>query len=285
MTGLILGTVPAIVAALLGRSLLGLRIPRLTAANHRGTRLPVVLGIAMSTAVVASILGVLLFIAISGQWSTPAGKLAWVAIAVVGVAGAGFLDDLASGGPRGLRGHLGSLRFGRMSTGMLKVLVIVTAGAGVSAVTLSERGPLAVVLGTILAAATANVWNGLDVAPGRSGKFFLLAALPTLLANYRNPAWLTLVFCSGALIGVLAFDLRERGMLGDTGANVLGFVLGAAIAPSLSTVGLAAAVGVAIALNIVAELVTFSRIISAVPPLRWFDRLGRLPSGPRFSPN
>ena len=32
---------------------------------------------------------------------------------------------------------------------------------------------------------------------------------------------------------------------------------------------------VLLALNVAAELVSFSRVIDAVPPLRWFDRLGR----------
>ena len=31
---------------------------------------------------------------------------------------------------------------------------------------------------------------------------------------------------------------------------------------------------VLLALNVAAELVSFSRVIDAVPPLRWFDRLG-----------
>jgi len=34
---------------------------------------------------------------------------------------------------------------------------------------------------------------------------------------------------------------------------------------------------IVIGLNVLAETVTFSRTIEAVPPLRWFDRLGRLP--------
>jgi hypothetical protein len=36
-------------------------------------------------------------------------------------------------------------------------------------------------------------------------------------------------------------------------------------------------VALVIALNILAETVTFTKTIEAIPPLRWFDRLGRLP--------
>ena len=36
--------------------------------------------------------------------------------------------------------------------------------------------------------------------------------------------------------------------------------------------------GIAVVVNAVAETVTLSRVIEAVPPLRWFDALGRLPA-------
>ncbi len=35
---------------------------------------------------------------------------------------------------------------------------------------------------------------------------------------------------------------------------------------------------IAVVVNAVAETVTLSRVIEAVPPLRWFDGLGRLPA-------
>ena len=39
---------------------------------------------------------------------------------------------------------------------------------------------------------------------------------------------------------------------------------------------------VLLALNVAAELVSFSRVIDAVPPLRWFDRLGQSPPHERL---
>jgi hypothetical protein len=38
------------------------------------------------------------------------------------------------------------------------------------------------------------------------------------------------------------------------------------------------AAGVAVTLNVLADTVTLSRLIDTVAPLRWFDRLGRVPA-------
>ena len=81
----------------------------------------------------------------------------------------------------------------------------------------------------------------------------------------------------GAALGVLPEDLRERVMLGDTGANVLGGVLGLVVVLECSRTSRNVIFVVLIALNLLSELVSFSRVIERVPPLRWFDRLGRSP--------
>jgi UDP-GlcNAc:undecaprenyl-phosphate/decaprenyl-phosphate GlcNAc-1-phosphate transferase len=74
---------------------------------------------------------------------------------------------------------------------------------------------------------------------------------------------------------VLWFDLRERAMLGDAGANLLGFTVGLGLYLALPGWGVAAASTAVAALNVVAETVSLTRVIAAVPPLRWLDRLGR----------
>jgi hypothetical protein len=120
------------------------------------------------------------------------------------------------------------------------------------------------------------VWNGLDVAPGRCLKAFLVPAVAFV-------AWGTIADAPalvGLLIGavlVLPFDLRESAMLGDGGANMLGFAAGIGLLEILSDGWVLVAACVAVLLNVVAETTSFSRVIERTPPLRWVDALGRRP--------
>jgi UDP-N-acetylmuramyl pentapeptide phosphotransferase/UDP-N-acetylglucosamine-1-phosphate transferase len=72
-------------------------------------------------------------------------------------------------------------------------------------------------------------------------------------------------------------DLRERCMLGDTGANVLGAAVGWGLVVAVGAAGEWTALVVVVLLNLVSERVSFTRVIDGVAPLRWFDRLGTLP--------
>jgi UDP-N-acetylmuramyl pentapeptide phosphotransferase/UDP-N-acetylglucosamine-1-phosphate transferase len=247
------------------------KIPvQLYAENFRGRRIPRILGIVLA-AWAALGMAVLAAAAVeaSESWS--------VFCAALLVSAAGLVDDLAPAGPRGLRGHLRALLSGRMTTGILKVLV--TAGAAVVVVALLDRGDAVTRLGAVtLIAATTNVWNGLDVRPGRALKAFIVLMVGVVLAA-APPAPtgpIGAAVLSGAVL-VLLPDLREWAMLGDAGANLLGFTAGVVLAGALPTWAMWPAAAVAVALNVVAETVTFSRVIDAVAPLRWFDRLGTRP--------
>jgi UDP-N-acetylmuramyl pentapeptide phosphotransferase/UDP-N-acetylglucosamine-1-phosphate transferase len=245
---------------------------RLTVTNHRGRPVPATLGIAVFSASAAAQLATGLALVVAGRH---VGAASWgIAAGAAVVFAAGLLDDLRPGGPRGLAAHGRELLRLHITTGVLKALAGV-AGALVVVLTVPGRSAWAMAAGVVLIAGSANVGNGLDVAPGRAGKLFVIGALPMLFLG--PPGLLARVV--GAEVAALWPDLRERGMLGDSGSNLLGFVLGAAAYMELSGVGVAVAAAVAVALNLVAETVTLSRTVSAIPPLRWLDRAGRIPAG------
>ena len=245
---------------------------RLLVENHRGALVPRTLGIWV---VIASIVS-----ARAAEVGQPLGaeaisRAGWAALAAtVLVFSAGLVDDLAPAGPRGLRDHLRALVSGRITTGIVKLVVVVAAA--IVSVALQDKGNgVDRLAGVVLVAGCANLWNGLDVRPGRALKFGLVAMIGILNAPIGLLPTLPGVAFGSAL--VLWPDLRERAMLGDGGANLLGFTIGLGSYTVLPGWGVAVAAIVAVALNVLAETVTFSRAIEAIPPLRWFDGLGRLP--------
>jgi UDP-GlcNAc:undecaprenyl-phosphate/decaprenyl-phosphate GlcNAc-1-phosphate transferase len=243
-----------------------MRWGRLLVENHRGVLVPRVLGIALAidAAVWTLVYATIEHVDASG-WGSLVGMLL--------VFGGGLIDDLVPGGPRGLRSHLRAVVSGRPTTGLVKLVVIL--GSALFVVVLLPARPTSVtILGIALLAACANVWNGLDVVPGRSLKAFLVPALAFVAWGDLSLAPAVAGLLVGAIV-VLPFDLRETAMLGDGGANLVGFAAGIALYAVLPDPWVAAAAGIFVALNVVAETVSFSRVIERTPPLRWVDALGR----------
>jgi UDP-GlcNAc:undecaprenyl-phosphate/decaprenyl-phosphate GlcNAc-1-phosphate transferase len=242
--------------------------PRWRKENRRGRPLPATLGWALAAGLLTLVAVVWDQVDEIGLRGSQTGEVIGAAV----VFAAGVLDDRYGGAVRGLRGHLRALLSGHITTGGLKLGAAVLAATITVAWTPRDR-LWANVFALIAVAGCTNIWNGLDVAPGRALKGFLVVAIVLLAVDLKA----FLLVCTGAATAVLIPDLRERGMLGDSGANLLGFLAGAEIVRRLPQVWLIPAVLIVIGLNVLAETVTFSRTIEAIPPLRWFDRLGRLP--------
>jgi len=244
-------------------------IERLTVRNFRGREVPAVLGFALAGGGLASTLLVAAFDGV--------GAAGWVAAGGAAlVFAAGLVDDLVRGGPRGIRAHLRGLAGGHVSPGIVKLVVIVAAAA-VAVAAAPERDAVRRVAGVVLLAGAANLANALDVRPGRAIKFGILA-LPLVVGGEVALAPPTPGVWLAALL-VLPWDAGERAMLGDAGANLLGFAIGLGAYHALGTFGVVVAAAAVVALNALAETVTLSRAIEVVPPVRWWDRLGRAPEG------
>jgi len=191
----------------------------------------------------------------------------------------GFMDDVLGGEDRGFKGHLRALSHGRLTSGMLKLI----GGAAIAMVLASAPGFITgnrLVADALLIALAANLGNLLDRAPGRTIKCSLVAYIPIAIVAGTGPVGIALAPLIGATVGLLPDDLHERLMLGDTGANVLGGVLGFAVVLECSRTTRNIVLIVLIALNLASEVVSFSRVIERVPPLRWLDQLGRRSAPP-----
>jgi UDP-GlcNAc:undecaprenyl-phosphate GlcNAc-1-phosphate transferase len=197
-----------------------------------------------------------------------------LAVYVLGVAMLGLVDDtLAAPEPRGWRGHGSALLRGELSTGTLKaagslgLALFVLSGANLS----NARYLLAV---AVLVLAT-NLFNLLDLRPGRASKaFVLLGAGLTLGAGAVRPLWALGLFVGPALVAGV-YDLRERAMLGDTGANLLGALAGWWLLLTLDSTGQEIALALLLLITVYGEFRSISMLVERTPGLRQLDSLGR----------
>jgi UDP-GlcNAc:undecaprenyl-phosphate/decaprenyl-phosphate GlcNAc-1-phosphate transferase len=268
--GVGLWTTPHVLAGLAGSSL--------SRVNYRGRTVVAGLGLPL-------VLGLL-------AWATPLALAARLdplraaridlltpsGLAVV-VAGLAFLilglaDDLIEdAGSRGFRGHLRALAAGKLTGGGIKLLGGVLAALVVASLAAPERRTAWLLpLGAAVVASTANVANLLDLRPGRCTKLLLPLWGAGCLLDPPGGAWSAGL--AGAALAALPFDLRERGMLGDAGANALGAVVGTLLLAGPVWL-LLAALAVLLALQLLSERVSFSRVIDGNRVLRAADRFGR----------
>lgn len=274
--------------------------------NFHGATVSLRGGVAMAGASVASA-------AVASALSDQPRAALGGAVAALGGGVAGYIDDVDQGAhdggkvAKGLKGHLGALAHGQVTTGVIKIAGIgasaLAASALVGSKATSVSGKAAdLALNTVLIAGTANLANLLDLRPGRALKATVLVATPLsyFSAAAKTPASgasaapsATLaapasasgasaqrLLASGlnaAAITALVEDLQETTMLGDTGANAAGALLGTSLAANDSwKLRLGTTLGV-VGLILASEKVSFSKVIAANPALNWLDQLWRRP--------
>ncbi|WP_436528119.1 hypothetical protein [Actinoplanes sp. HUAS TT8] len=222
---------------------------------------------------------------IGAAGGAPSKRLAAAVVTAGAVSGAvGLYDDIVGSRPdqkaaKGFAGHLGALREGRVTSGLVKIGGVGAAGLVASALIGSRRSSafgrgVDVLIGAGVIAGAANLLNLLDLRPGRALKAGLVLGAP--LAVGRNAAMTAGTL--GASAALLPADLGEEIMLGDSGANALGALLGVAYTARTGTFGRLAALAAVASLTAASEKVSFTKVIQDTPWLRRLDELGRRPA-------
>jgi hypothetical protein len=253
-------------------------VERWTRQNHAGRQVTLFEGPAYAVGAVAG--------ALAGGAGGPA------AVAGLGAAAFGALDDVAGdGSSKGLRGHLAAAGRGQLTTGAIKVVGL--AATGLLSAWMVDRsqarsGVVPTLVGGGVIAGSANIANLLDLRPGRALKVVLLLAAPLVGGGSggagdrwsRATSSAAAGAAAGAALGLLPDDLAGRSMLGDTGANSAGALLGTALVARCGPRGRLLALAAVTALTFASERVSFTKVIESTPGLRELDALGRPPSSP-----
>lgn len=273
-------------AAILAQpTLRGLRAGGHTRPNYRERSLPFPFGVLIVAAALLALVPLTLIERLA-HTAILYPRLLPVAIYALGVACLGLIDDTLGGaghsgalGPRGWRGHGAAAMRGEPSTGALKA-----AGSLGLALLVTDYAGLSIgrwLLASAVLVLTTNAFNLLDLRPGRAIKVFvLLGAGLTIGVRELRPLWTLGLFVGPVLIAGV-YDLRERAMLGDTGANLLGGLAGLWLVLTLSQTGQLIALGLLVVVTVYGELRSISELVQRVPLLRELDSLGRPSSPPR----
>jgi UDP-GlcNAc:undecaprenyl-phosphate/decaprenyl-phosphate GlcNAc-1-phosphate transferase len=254
-------------------------------ANYRGRRLPFPLGVLAPLAAALALVPLMLLARLAST-SLFHPEIAPVALYALGVALLGLIDDTlgehlgesgapASGArpPRGWRGHGAAVLRGELSTGALKAVgALGLALLAMDALGLSDGRWL---LATAVLVLSTNVFNLLDLRPGRTLKAYVLLAAGVVIGSGELRSLWTVGLFAGPVLVAGAYDLRERAMLGDTGSNLVGALAGLMLVLTLSETGQLIALGLLLAITVYGELSSISALIERTPGLRELDSLGR----------
>jgi UDP-GlcNAc:undecaprenyl-phosphate/decaprenyl-phosphate GlcNAc-1-phosphate transferase len=195
-----------------------------------------------------------------------------VAVYVLGVAFLGLIDDTLGGESRGWRGHGRAVLAGQLSTGALKAAG--SLGLALYAMGYEGLSTTGWLLASAVLVLATNVFNLLDLRPGRATKVFvLLGAGLTIGAASVRPLWALGLFVGPALVAGV-YDLRERAMLGDTGANLIGALAGLWLVLTLSETEQTVALAALLLITVYGELRSISKLVERMPLLRGLDSWG-----------
>ncbi len=194
-------------------------------------------------------------------------------IIALGMGVLGFLDDLF-GDHRfsGFAGHFGALAQGQVTTGLLKAIL----GFGLSLLVaiLASASFVDIIVNALIIALSINFFNLLDLRPGRTIKAFILSAVVIFLLSRVEGLWLVSLPVLAPVVILLWLDLKLLSMLGDTGSNFLGAMIGIWVVYSFDLkINLALLLGLII-IHLYSEKHSISAFISKNKVLSWFDNLG-----------
>lgn len=194
--------------------------------------------------------------------------------AVVSLVVLGVIDDILGDGKiRGIKGHLMVILKGGLSTGGIKLIIALFLSILLSFYYHSYFVYRLVY--TLIFLLFINFINLMDLRPGRATKVFLISVIILLLTGRFNNLWIFTPVAT-AIPFYIKGEMREQYMLGDTGANLLGGILGYYTIKNISPAPAFIMAFILLAIHIVAEYYSISKIIESVPILRQIDQLWRM---------
>lgn len=236
--------------------------------NYQGKTIPSGLGLLLMINSLMILPFMLLFLLVEPPMILIKGFMLGV-IAFVGTVD-DFMGDSSS---RGFKGHVKVLiKEKRFTSGGLKAAVGLLAGFMLGVFTGNHF--IEVGINALVFAFSVNTFNLMDVRPGRSIKLYILFSFMILLWG-RDQVVLLITPILGAVLRILPLDLKEEGMLGDIGSNILGASAGFFLVVLFDYPVKIILLGFLLLIQWVGDHISFTRLIEKYSTLRYIDNLGR----------
>ena len=249
--------------------------------NYKNEMIPVGMGIVFLPMIIINSI-ILGFVTLNNIWFVSSSNynlnivwllcLALYIFSMMAMFFAGALDDLIGNrNVSGLKGHFKSLFKGELTTGGFKALFGGFVGLVVSVCISSSI--VDIIVNTLIIALSTNLMNLFDLRPGRAIKAYLVIMIPI----YITLTGYTKVFPLLILPNVLAYfntDLKARGMMGDTGSNVLGISIGVLMALGYGIKVRLAWLVFLILMHLITEKFSLTKIIEKNRELKFIYNLG-----------
>ena len=250
--------------------------------NYKNEMIPVGMGIVFLPMIIINSI-ILGFVTLNNIWFVSSSNynlnivwllcLALYIFSMMAMFFAGALDDLIGNrNVSGLKGHFKSLFKGELTTGGFKALFGGFVGLVVSVCISSSI--VDIIVNTLIIALSTNLMNLFDLRPGRAIKAYLVIMIPIYITLTGYTKVLPLLI----LPNVLAYfntDLKARGMMGDTGSNVLGISIGVLMALGYGIKVRLAWLVFLILMHLITEKFSLTKIIEKNRVLKFIDNLGR----------
>lgn len=255
----------AISFASVGPLLNFLREAGFTAKNFKGSEVPVGTGLLWGWVLLACTALIGLVGTLVGDVAGLINELYILAALVAGVTLLGFIDDTAKTEERGLRSHIRAFFNGKITSGFLKA----TGGLVISLIIATHftSSPQLIILNALIIGLFMNFINLLDLRPGRALVTFIILANMVMVASFFSSgmslsfSWAFWGIILAPASAIFLSEIRGQSMLGDTGSNTLGAVLGYVVIANFETDIKVAVLIFLLAFNFIADRVSITKLL------------------------
>lgn len=186
----------------------------------------------------------------------------------------GLFDDLTGEKKiKGLKGHIRAFLKGTLTTGAIKAFLGFFISILISSYISNSIKDF--LINSFVIGLFTNFVNLFDLRPGRASKLFIIISLVFIMTNFTRDINYILFSFLGILTPYIILDLKGKVMMGDVGSNTLGYTLGIYAAINYSIIAKVLILLLLIIFHIMAEKVSFSKVIDNNGFLKFIDNIGR----------